>query len=296
MDFFRVPKWLLESAVYGNEKQRFAWIRIFFGLLDIRPRLLWNIFKLNVKRIASRGRGNKVIGHLHTPKTAGTYMHSLQEVCPHVHYTHMVIRKDRSDKYCPVGFSPISSCYVKDVELFSNVRNPLLLLSSYYYHSKGYAELVNTKGHDYDLAQKGFEHFVEGILSRDNLWPSRKFLFPNLFDQSGKCIVSWLNRVENLDADLADMGRHYNFNYQPQSKKRESEKDKKPEALYPDWLLEKVKANYSREMSLFGYDGFSVVEPMVDLRSDDLMRMSYNYASDEFYLDGILFDGKVGPN
>ena len=214
-----VPDWLVYHAFYADIGARQPYLRIAAGLFDLRPKLA-----LAKHRLQRRLQAGELppIGHLHIPKTAGTYTQSLQGLLPHINFAHVVSRTDRSDRLTPVGLTPIRPDKLAEYFLFTNVRNPLTHLVSYYHHTKGYPGFVNPNHYDYDLAQSGFEALVRAVIGREDRWPSRRFLFPQLFDQSGRCIVKWINRTDRLDADIGKFAGYFDLTFDPQERRRVS--------------------------------------------------------------------------
>lgn len=270
-------KWLKYNSFSGDQNRTFPWVRALLGYLDIRPNLIKEKRKLD-NRLKSIELPR--IAHIHTPKTGGTYTNHLKEYFPHLNFSHVVVRQNRSDKWCPVGLTPIHSNKIKGYYTFATVRNPLLFLISYYHHVLGNKKFENVNHYDYQNAQKGFEYLVNVILSREDKWPSRKFLFPNLFDQSGNIVVDWVNKNETLDDDLKQLLIQFDFVHKPQKKQRVA--IKKPyEEYYSQSLFDKVCKAYEREMTLFGYDGYESYDPKVDMHKFKVNKISYKYDTDE---------------
>ena len=219
------------------------------------------------------------------PKTGGTYTSSLTSVPDHINFSHVVIRDSRDDLACPVGLMPISSAAVEGFFLWSNVRNPLRFLVSYYHWAKGFGPNSNTTHYDYAPAQQGFDYFLKTITSRDHSWPSRRFLFLNLFDHHAQCAVSWVNRMEQLDEDMAKISARFGIRYEPKSRQNVSPRETRDEDYYSEELLALASETYSREMWLFGYDGFDKTKPAVDLQPVERSRIRYDYRTDELHVD-----------
>ncbi|MCK5558688.1 MAG: hypothetical protein KAJ01_09930 [Candidatus Hydrogenedentes bacterium] len=282
-----IPKWL-EAAVFRNNRSRFSHLVLLSHYFDIRPKYRWGKRKLR-KRIS--GTDLPMIGHLHVPKTGGNYVDSLQDVLPHLNFGHVVVRRNRTDKYCPVGLTAIDEEKTKGFFLFSLVRNPILFLVSYYYQSGGETrDYNNPKFHDHQLALRGFDVFVNTILNRTDRWPSRRFLYPTLFGQDGDCVVDWINRNEYLDADLQALGGHFALRLSARERKLVSPKVRTPAEHYSPELLQRVVETYGREMKLFGYDGFETVSPLLLLGPIDKKRLTYDYLADTLWLDGKIIE------
>jgi hypothetical protein len=150
------PHWLIHYA-FCRKSRTLSLARLFLGIFDIHP-CIWRR-KFSQKLLCSNDN-KQLIGHMHIPKTGGTYLLSRQSVLPYVNFSHILVRSDRSDKYCPVGLIPINPNKVSVYFLFANVRNPLSFLVSYYHHVKGFDNYHNSRHYDYQLVEKGFEFLV----------------------------------------------------------------------------------------------------------------------------------------
>jgi hypothetical protein len=287
----QIPKWLRFTAF--QETHRFSavpWLVAVSHYLDLRPTYWRQKYALQ-RRI--RGTGLPLIGHVHLPKTGGSYTNSVANFLPHLNLGHTLIREDRGDRYCPTGLMPIDEAKVKGFFLFSNVRNPLRFLVSYFHHAGGEwvdGPYPNPDFYDHPLARKGFETFARTILRRTAPWPSNKFLFPTLFNDHGRCVVDWINRNEELDADLTRLAECFGRSFQPQARRNVSNRAKPVEAYYSDALLAEVQFAYRREMALFGYRGFNVTRPHIPLHPAPKARLEYDYETDTLRLDGKVLD------
>lgn len=286
-----LPAWLRFTAF--QETHRYSvvpWLVAVSHYFDLRPTYWRERFALQRK---IRGTGLPLIGHVHLPKTGGTYTDSIQEYLPHLNLGHTLIRHDRGDRFCPVGLMPMDQAKVKRFFLFSTVRNPYSFLVSYFSQAGGEWQgqsYPNPDFYDHELAKKGFETFVHAILERSEPWPSKKFLFPTLFDDQGRCVVDWINRNEGLDDDLMCLANHFHRPYQPQPRRNVSNRSKPVESYYSDALREDVAYMYQREFMLFGYDGFGLGSPHIALHPVEKSRLSYDYRRDELRYDGQLLD------
>ncbi len=280
-----IPKWMTYWAFYStnNRKTPVSVLRLLMAYFDLHPSQI-------MKKAWLSRHHHHLIGHIHMPKTGGTYVSSLEDTFPHINFSHCLIRNDRTDRFCPTGLTCISSSHVKSFFLFSCVRNPLNFLVSYYYHVKGgKPEYKNPNHYDFTSAQKGFSYLLETIMNRTDKWPSRKFLYPQLFNQKGSCIIDWINRQEALNADLEKLGRYFNTVIHAKKKQRVSEKQVSYAQHYSDDLFEKVTKVYQREMALFGYDGFDILTPMVETKPLEKKRIGYDYIRDQLFVDGKIF-------
>lgn len=281
----KIPKWLL-AMVYKNRigTPLTRPLMVLSLYLDYRP-----TYRREVRRLrhAISREGLPLIANIHIPKTAGRYVNFLKETVPHINLGHVVVRRDRSDKYVPVGLTGIDEKKVEGFYLFSTIRNPLTWLVSYYYQSGGGEGTYNNpKFHDYPLALKGFDFFINTILDREDKWPNRKFLFPSLFSQSGHFIIDWVNQIETLDHNLDALARRFGRTFTPRKKKNVSNKVCSIEHHYTPALLRRAEKTYSREMRIFGYRGFETTGPEIGLRPAEKHRLEYDYLSDELKRDG----------
>jgi hypothetical protein len=278
-----VPRWMIHHAYQADQKRSVPWLRLLLDVCDLHPRQARE--KLLI-RLAARKLGIPRLGHIHIPKTGGTYVRAIKSSLPHVDFSHVVVRKNRSDKYCPLGLTAISPRKVRGYTLFSNVRCPARFFVSYYHHVIGFNEFTNNRHYDYCLAQKGFVPFLQTIMEREDPWPSRKFLFPQLFAEDGTCIVSCINRAETLDRDLARLCREYGLTFRPVERRRAS-----PRADYSTYytrpLMSSLEKTYWRENLLFGYSGLEVCHPPVELALPVREYVAYDYAEDV-----VLFRGR----
>jgi hypothetical protein len=175
-----LPSWLFHSVFNANANRTAFLLRLIAGLLDIRPTL-----QKNKRMLLKDLEGTNIpsIGHIHIPKTGGSFLSEKSATIPFISFNHVLLRNSRSDNWCPVGLTPISYKKTEGFYLFSTVRNPLSWLISYYYHVQGFGDHKNGKHYDYELAQQGFDTLIEAVINRNSPWPSKKFLFPQLFGQ-----------------------------------------------------------------------------------------------------------------
>lgn len=283
-----MPRWLYYAIFRSNHPHIRWWpLIVLVHWFDLRPNLRRSRRKL-CRRLT--GTEQPMLGHVHLPKTGGNYVDSLVGQLPHVNLGHVVIRRDRTDRYTPVGLTALYEKKIRGLVLFSSVRNPLKFLVSHYYRSLGaIRSRRNPNFYDYELAGKGFEPLLDAILQREDSWPGRRFLFPQLFDQNGRCIVDWVHRNEQLDADLARMAAAYGIDLEPQQRVLVAKKKKSEEEHYSEPLRAKIEQIYWREMRLFGYQGFGLGDPAIPLQPVAKDRISYEYESDRLWVDGELW-------
>lgn len=280
-------KWMEHAAFNGRQNQNFQFLRYVLLYFDIRVRL-------KISKIRATGKANnnfQKIGFIHIPKTGGTYLSSLKEQLPFISFNHVLSRDDRSDRFCPVGLTAIKSNKIRDYYLFSVVRNPFGFFRSYYHHVLGSRIHYNYNHYDYHNAQRGFDYLVNTIIHREDTWPSRKFLYPQLFDEAGIPLINFVLRQEQLDQDLDILFQKFGRQYSPKTKQRVSVKCVLDD-YYSPTIKNLISDIYYRELSLFGYDGFEVVQPRIDLKDFGNQCTKYNYLSDSLYLDGFRLNQK----
>lgn len=282
MILWKTPRWL--KAVLATRHVQYPRLAQIVHLLNLRPtyhgkkrRLRKQIQPLNIP----------LIGYIHMPKTGGNYVDSFRTTFPHLNFGHVVLRKDRSDRFCPLGLTAMDEKNARGFYLFSTVRHPVQFLVSYYYHSGGEVEDYNNPNfHDCELAKKGFDTFINTILDREDAWPGRKFLFPQIFSQTGNCMVDWINRNEQLDDGLIALARQFGITIAPQPRKLVTAKARPPARHYSPKLLQRVMDTYSREMKVFGYQGMKeVVEPAISLQPAEKPRIHYGFLEDQVTVD-----------
>jgi len=277
------PAWMRYLSFNYDERPTWPYVRLLMLYIDFRPNFIRE--KLRLRR--TKPEDLPMIGYIHIPKTGGNYISSIDSL-PLVNFSHVLARKNRSDKWCPVGLTSIDERKLKGFFLFSTVRNPLTFLVSYYHHVLGFGKYVNNRNQDYELASRGFDFFVNSIIDRDSCWPSRKFLFSQLFSQSGDCIVNWVNRNRFLDSDLRKLHEYFGLKFIASERKRVAPRKGGESSYYTDELEARVRETYQREMLLFGYNGFEYTTPMLSLTPFARNRIRYNYLYDELSLDGQI--------
>lgn len=271
------PRWMQYHAFFSNKYRSYPFLRLINDYIHLNPKLkvdkIFYYLKCKYKKYP-------LIGHIHVPKTGGSYTTTLQKSLPHINFSHVVIRNDFSDKYCPVGLRCAKPESIKNFFIFSNVRNPLNFFVSYYHHVLGFGQHTNVNHYDYKNASKGFDYLINAILNRDDKWPSRKFLFPQLFDQEGKLIVDWINRAEYLDDDLKKLCEYFGYSYNPKQKVRVAPKEKSYKDYYNNSLKNRVLDHYNREIEMFGYslsDGHDIIKIF---QPTDKSNIKYFYTKD----------------
>lgn len=217
--------------------------------LDIHPRRWFAVVRANQY---SRLTGKKVAVFVHIPKTGGTYVKSCFPENGFISLGHALLREELSDDFVPKGLTGTRYRPGQNHYLFTIVRDPIKFFRSYYHHVIGHGNFHNPDHYDYKAAGKGFDYLMRVIMDRDDVWPSRKFLYPQLFDQSGKLVVSWISRNEMLDTDMASLAGKLGYHYKHGEKKRSAPVSALSD-YYSDELLQQVESVYRRERDLFGY-------------------------------------------
>ncbi len=253
--------------------------RYWLDRLDIHPKRTLALFRAS--RFAKRNR-KKIPVFVHIPKTGGTYVNSCFSRDAFVSLSHMLLREKLTDQYIPVGLMGTKWKPSANHVLFTTVRNPLTFFRSYYHHVIGHGNYHNPLHYDYKIAQKGFDDLMRTIMGREDVWPSRKFLYPQLFDQSGKLIVSWINRIENLDEDMKLFAEMQGYSFLPGEKKRAAPVKDLSE-YYSDALMEKVCEVYAREFDTFGYSIYGLKSTGKLYRDVSYTNVTYNYKKDELF-------------
>lgn len=243
--------------------------------LDVHSRRTLALLKAN--RFV--GKTGKIPVFVHIPKTGGTYITSCFPSDGFISLSHMLLREELTDQYIPIGLMGTKWKPSANHVLFTTVRNPLTFFRSYYHHVIGHGQYHNHQHYDFKVAQKGFDYLLRTIMDRDNPWPSRKFLYPQLFDQSGRLIVSWINKNENLDEDMQMFAERMGYSYMPGEKKRAAPVKDLSE-YYSDKLMEQVGEVYSREMKVFGYAGNGNDDYSLLIHDVSLKNMTYDYIAD----------------
>jgi len=271
------PKWMVYHAYHSSEKLSVKPLRLLLDVVDFHPRREVGFLKSNLRSIIT---GRDVLVYVHIPKTGGTYLTSLIKGVPFVTLNHSVLRDDLDDVHVPFPLSGTRYKPRRNHFLFSTVRHPLRFFRSYYHHVVGFGPYHNEQHYDYASAEKGFEYLIKTILDRNDVWPSRRFLFPQLFDQRGRLVVSWINRTETLDEDMEALAREKGFEYRRGRPKRVSP-GKELGHYFSDSLRETVEKHYAREIALFGYHSDARFSNTVLHRRVDQSGTRYVYISDE---------------
>jgi len=277
--------WALYYAFKSNGKQSGGYIRYWMVLHDIHPR---RTVSFSFMRALSFFTRRKVAVFVHIPKTGGTYITSYFPNYGFVTLNHALLREALDDCHVPIGLIGTKFKPRQYHVLFSTVRNPLTFFRSYYHHVVGHGKWHNHDHYDYKASQKGFYYLMQVILDRDDKWPSRKFLYPQLFDQSGKLIVKWINKNESLDEDVSLFAQSLGYRFEKGEKKRVAPVHELSE-YYSDALLEQVHKVYQREFDVFGYQERHYSSNAILLHRDvSRYTVTYDYRTDNLNLGTSL--------
>jgi len=210
-------------------------------------------------------RKPRIPAYIHIPKTGGTYLAqregSARPVIQPLKYLghRAVIHQDGIPNYIYYPHDPVGSEWTISKSalwryfVFCCVRNPFDWLVSYAGHAAGWNPAYRNADHyDYQVASKGFDYLVRTIADREQPWPSRKFIFFQMFASDADLIVDWIARTETLDQDLSAIARRLGVRYARKPRQRVGVR-RDYRSYYDDGLIDLVSSIWSREMELFGY-------------------------------------------
>jgi len=186
---------------------------------------------------------------VHIPKTGGTY---IAELYKDTNVGHAIF-SDTYEHECKKGGLFMASQLQRDLIQthlsFAIIRNPFdMLVSLYYYHPQR-------------ISKFNFKEFKQFILAYDDeqkrnemLITQSKFLFSQIFDNDGKCVVDFLLRQETLDAGLYVIKRLLcEKQHIPEKHIRVSDRNR-DFTKYFDVKTRKIVENLcERELKVFGY-------------------------------------------
>ncbi len=262
------------------------------------------------------------LAFIHIPKTGGSYFgtttvrhhhisggghHHRNIIKPMINLGHTAIGNNRQEyNYLHYPREESKSFWhnihakgeLSEYDVFANVRNPFGWLVSWAATTGAWGNYEGNETHyEYPSSSKNFKEFIKTLATREEYWPSKKFLFFQMFDSNGDMVVDWVNRTEELDADIKAMAQHYGVEYQ--SKEMVNVSDHKDYRLYyDDELIEIVLNTWGREMGLLGY---TFVEPLVPAKLPERMvinrlnhmkeRVKYFIEEDLLFVDGEIYTG-----
>lgn len=153
-------------------------------------------------------------------------------------------------------YDNIHRTQIAGMSVFATVRNPYAWLLSWFDFMGGFAaENPHRQQPEHLLAQTGFENFVMTIITRDDYWPSKKFLFFQLFAQpSGNLIVDHILHTENLN-DEFDAATGYTGKHRRDKRGKRHKRGFTTGEWYDRFpgLADRVFVVYHREFWLYGY-------------------------------------------
>ena len=241
---------------------------------------------------------NNTLYFLHIPKTAGTYM--MQDLTtgePLITGMRRVGKQHgyfvSEDLHCnaPVGNSHglfksiVFKSNYSDHTIITSIRNPFELLVSVW------AYVLHEKQNHFDrkACEKGFEYFLKTVIDRDNVWPSRKFLFCQCWCSDGDLMVDYFFRRERIEEDVMRFCRENDITFSPGTPQRVGSHDGYMR-YYNDNLLHQVEETWKRELDLFGYtsNGFYPPENGIEysILQDKKSKVKYKWETDELIIGG----------
>lgn len=238
---------------------------------------------------------------IHVPKTGGTYLGQMESsgstvLRPVRHLGHCIVADSGvslSNGFPPVGLNPASLTPRRKLDgktVFSTVRNPFDFFVSYAAHAGGWNPKYRDPDHyDYEAANKGLDYLLKTIADREDTWPSRKFLFFQLFSTGGDFLPNWVCRTETLDDDLYVMAKKLGLKYSKAPKQRVGGIGDYRKH-YNDELVELVNKTWARELALYGYsfEG-EPLSPLVGLEVSPAVseQLKYSFMRDELVLPKV---------
>lgn len=93
------PHWLIRYA-FCRKSRNLSLARLFLGIFDIHPCIWRREFS---QKLLCSNDDKQLIGHIHIPKTGGTYVLSRQSILPYMHFSHVLVRTDSRDRYFRVS-------------------------------------------------------------------------------------------------------------------------------------------------------------------------------------------------
>jgi hypothetical protein len=276
-------KWMIHHAYNSNSKNKRPYLKYWMDRSDLHPK---TTIKLNLAKLYSFISSKPVAIFIHIPKTGGSYLNLSFPKFSFVSMGHVLIRKALNDEYIPVGLIGTKIKIPKNFFVFSTVRNPLTFFRSYYHHVIGHGPWHNPNHYDFNAGKKGFDYLMKTIMNRTDKWPSRKFLFPQLFDQDGNLIVNWINKNESLDRDMITLCENLGYQFKKGERQRVSPAKSLSRYFIPH-LLEEAYKIYHREFKLFGYCDSSKKCNIPILHGDTKSAdIKYYYKKDKLEING----------
>jgi Flp pilus assembly protein TadD len=246
--------------------------------------------------VASSGRPAVFV---HIPKTAGSSVgRGTYAFTTAIGHRWIEYEPTEEDRHYGAWVAPnllIDRAVLDRRYVFSNTRHLLPILVSFYEHCRrGFASPVMI-----DLCRRArtepFADFLERIAEADTPWISRRFIFAPFFERStGRFIIDWINRTEQVDDDLPLMCRNQRYPYRGVGRSNRKVKTSW-RAYYSDDLVELAWRVWAREVALFGFTrdgGYLETAPLHRDVTGLKPRLAYDWRDDTLRLDGVVFDGR----
>jgi len=227
---------------------------------------------------------DKEIALLHAPKTGGSSLEMDKRIttfghmgvyddgnpnCKRINYTYYY----HDTKSARQAILPL--IHTKKYYTLFIVRNHFSFLISYFDWVGGFTNW-NDNHHDHIIANRGFDYFVKSIINRENAWPSRRYIYCQMWTPSGLLVPDHILHTEILDDEVIELFAQYGEKYTPPPRvqigrrhgsfgarsagkgKNLSQSDgktdkRKPHEMYSDSLASEVYQCWEEEMTLLGY-------------------------------------------
>ncbi len=218
---------------------------------------------------------NEQIYFLHIPKTSGTALSSKQITYLGHNFNVPNIYRIPANKNGHIGFRndkwDVYQYPIKPNNIITIIRNPLDLLTSYYFHGENFKKQFCQNGWASVNLTHGFKTFKEFIIAYcdpDFEWhiPAfHHFLFSQLFDKNHKCVADIIIKYEYLDEAIDILNEKLKYPIIKQKKNITQKKEKNYKEYYDEEMIELVKKKCSRELEYFHYDfhGSTKHEPLI---------------------------------
>jgi hypothetical protein len=236
---------------------------------------------------------------IHIPRTAGTTilqgLTDKQPTIPLINLGHTVARSNPPiQKNIPKTFQTFNKNILNDKILFMTIRNPFSWLLSYTLYISGFNPKYDTsQQYDTEFAKKGFNHYLQTITKRTDLWPCQKLLFFQLFSDSGEFLPDFVAHVETLNDDLKAIASEINLPYVQKPKQRVLGIGEMYNHYYTPELKVLVESIWKRELYLFGYSyqGLHINNALIKRKVSPEQKKSlqYEWSTDELYINGKLY-------